>query len=66
MDFHSTMSCDEAAVVYDGASMYFVVSDSPGPDHNDRDESAVMGCDVMMSAVETSMVYDDFYDVFCC
>jgi hypothetical protein len=66
MDFHSAMSFDEAAVTCDGASVYDVVSDSPGPDKYDRDELGVRGRHFMLSGVVASMMCDGFIDVFCC
>lgn len=66
MGFHSVVSCNETAVTYDGALVYLIVSDSPDPDENDRDEFGVMGNHFMMSCVETTMMCDGFFDVFCC
>jgi hypothetical protein len=66
MDFHSAVCCDETAVSNDGASMYFVVSDSPDPNENDRDEFGVMGRHFILSGVVASMMCDGFVDVFCC
>ena len=66
MDFHFAVSCDEAAMVYGGASLYLIVSDSPGPDENDRDEFGVMGYLVMLNCVETTLRCEGFFNVFCC
>lgn len=66
MDFHSAVSFNETAVTYDGASVYYVVSDSPDPNENDRDEFGVMGRRFMLNCVVVLMMSDGFVNVFYC
>lgn len=49
------VNCVEKVMCCKGAVTEFSVTDSPNPDKFDRDEFAMMGCDVALSGVETSV-----------